>query len=208
MKTNVEQLEEILSQDDGERALCTFLKENPYILRDSLQYLGNPSRVIAEFPLGTEYYADFVVIAPFSGAIEIRFIEVEPPASTFFNRDFSLAQRTNKAVEQINSWKIYVEKNRPQLIRDLERYAKKKDLIREHSEDEELTCTAGWNIHNPRMSLYFSYTILMGRRSSLTDEMLERKASFDKNMGVSLVSCDRLIGGASKIDLNPHIYEK
>lgn len=203
-----DQLEAILSHDDGERALCAFIKANPYILKDSLQFIGNPTRVIAEFPLGTEYYADFVVIAPFSGAIEIKFIEVEPPTSAFFNRDFSLAKRANKAVEQINSWKTYVEKNRPQVIRDLERYANKKDLIREHSEGEELTCTVGWNIHHPKMSLYFTYTIIMGRRSSLTDEMLEKKASFDKNMGVSLVSCDRLFDGASKMDRYPHIYEK
>ena len=207
METKVQQLERVLSSDDGERALCSFLKTNPYILRESLQFIGHPTRIIAEFPLGSEYYADFVVIAPFSGAMEIMFIEVEPPSKTFFNQDFSLAKRANKGIEQINSWKIYIEKNRQQVIRDLDRYAKKKDLIREHLEDEELTCTAGWSIHHPKMTLCFKYALLMGRRSVLTEAMLEKKASFSKNMDVALVTCDRLLEGAAKIDRHPHIYE-
>lgn len=207
METKIQQLERVLSSDDGERALCAFLKANPYILRESLQFIGHPTHVIAEFPLGSEYYADFVVVAPFSGAMEIMFIEVEPPSVAIFNQDFSLAKRANKGVEQINSWKIYIEKNRAQVIRDLERYANKKDLIREHSEDEKLTCTAGLSIHHPKMTLYFNYTLLMGRRNTLTETMLEKKASFLKNMDFALVSCDRLLEGAAKIDRHPHIYE-
>ncbi|MFO1451363.1 MAG: DUF4263 domain-containing protein [Opitutaceae bacterium] len=205
MKTKSQVLEEVLSSE-GERDLCAFLKANPFILTESLQYLAHPTRVIAEFPLGTEFYADFLVVAPFSGAIELRFVEVEPPLSPFFTRDGVLSQRANKALEQIHSWKIYIEKNRSQLIRDLERFSRERDLIKDRS-DDPLTCTAGLSVHHPRMTFYYTYCILMSRSATLTEEMLEQKASFEKNADVSLVSCDRLFTGAAKIDQFPEVYE-
>jgi hypothetical protein len=202
MKT--EELKKILDTEDGERALCRFIKENPFVLRESLQFMGHPTRVIEEFPMGSDFRADFVVLAPFSGAFEIKLIEIEPPKCPIFNKNGSLAQRANKALEQVNSWNTYIKKNQKQFLRDIERYAQEKDLIRAHS--EPMTCSAGWSIHHPRMSLYFSYDIIMGRREKLTDAQLEKKADFKNNNNVSLITCDRLFEGTKKIDLHPEIY--
>jgi len=207
MKTMTEQLEAVLAAAGGERPLCAFLKSNPYLLIESLNYLGNPSRVISEFPLGTECYADFMVVAPFSGAIEVLLIEVEPPSMSLFNQDGTLSKRANKALEQVNSWNTYIRKNRQQFLRDLERYSKEKDLIREHPEDEKLTCTAGLDIHNSHISIYPNFGILMGRRSFLNEAMLEKKSEFKNNCDVSLMSCDRLFAGARKMDLSPDVYD-
>lgn len=205
MKTKQQQLKGILAEA-GERGLCAFLKANPYILINSLNHLGHPVRVISEFPLGTEYYSDFLIIAPFSGAMELHFIEVEPPSCNFFNKDGSLSKRANKALEQVNSWRTYIEKNRGQLVRDLARYAREKDLIKARAEEERLTCTAGWDVSDLRMTFNFSFEILMGRRGLLSPEMMEKKAGFLKNNNVSLVTCDRLLEGASRIDANPGLY--
>ncbi|WPJ95394.1 DUF4263 domain-containing protein [Coraliomargarita algicola] len=202
MKT--EELKNILDSEDGERALCRFIKENPFVLRESLQFMGHPTRVVEEFPIGNDYRADFVVLAPFSGAFEIKLIEIEPPSSPFFNKNGSLSQRANKALEQVNSWNTYIKKNQKQFLKDIERYAQEKDLIRDHT--EPMTCSAGWSIHHPRMSLYFSYDIIMGRRASLTDAQLEKKADFLNNNNVALVTSDRLFQGTEKIDRNPEIY--
>ncbi|CAM3130086.1 Shedu anti-phage system protein SduA domain-containing protein [Rariglobus hedericola] len=196
----------VLDNNDGERALCEFLVINPYVLLESLRYIGNPTRIIAQFPLGNDFISDFVVIAPFSGAFEIKFIEIEPPKSPFFNQNGSLSQRANKALEQVNSWKTYITKNRPQLLRDLKRYANEKDLIRKHNVDDALTCSAGIEIHHPQIALYFTFDIIMSRRSLLDARDLEKKAEFKNNNDVSLISCDRLLQGAERIDRNPQIY--
>lgn len=193
----------ILDTSKGERELLNFIKENPFVLTQSLSYLGNPTRVIAEFPLGTEYKADFVVVAPFSGAIEVRLIEIEPPSAPIFNANGTLAQRGNKALEQVNSWKTYISKNRRQYLRDLDWHVTDKDLFGKHS--ERLTCTAGWEIFHPRICIYESYTMIIGRRSFLDEKHLEKKAEFKKNNEVEIATCDRLLNGAKFIDDNSHI---
>jgi hypothetical protein len=203
-KMKTKELERILNESDGERSLCAFLSSNPFVLIESLEYFGSPARVIKEFPLGSEYKADFAVIAPFSGGFEIKHIEVEPPSSGFFNKDGSLSARANKALEQVNSWKTYIEKNRQQYLRDLDRLGQEKDLIKEHT--EPMTCLSGWRIHHPRISIFDTYTILMGRRETLDEKGMERKAQFRKNNKVSIVSTDRLFIGTVKIDDNPEVY--
>jgi hypothetical protein len=206
MQTKALQLKDILANGDGERELCKFLKANPFVLIESLGFLGTPERVIAEFPLGNNYVADFVVVAPFSGSMEVRFIEIEPPNERFFTREGTLARRANKALEQINSWRTYIEKNRQQFMRDLENYARDRDLVQSHDQDDKLMCSAGLEIHHPCMTFFFSFEIVMGRRDSLSREHLEKKAAFSQHNGVHLTSCDRLLDGAAKIDLHPEFY--
>ena len=199
-----EKLLEILDHSKGERELCRFLKYNPFVLTTSLSYLGRPRRVIAEFPLGNDYKADFVVLAPYSGAFEIRLIEIEPPESKIFNKDGTLARRANKALEQVNSWRTYIEKNKQQFLRDIEKYAQTKDLIQSHS--EPITCTAGSSIHDPSMWIYPKFDIIIGRRKTLDKIDLERKAGFGKNGDVSIITSDRLLQGTEIIDEHPEVY--
>lgn len=122
-------LRKILDDSKGERELCKFLKENPSVLITSLNYMGNPRWVIAEFPLGNDYRADFVVMVPFSGGFDIRLIEIEPPDSKIFNKNGTLARRANKALEQVNSWRTFIEKNKREFLEDIEKYGQKNDLI-------------------------------------------------------------------------------
>ena len=199
-----EKLLEILDHKTGERELCKFLKKNPYVLLRSLNFHGNPNWVIAEFPLGNDYQADFVVLAPYSGAFEIRLIEIEPPESRIFNKDGTLAQRARKGFEQVNSWSTYIEKNRRQFLRDIDKFAREKDLIRSNS--EPITCTAGLSIHHPRMWTYTEFDIIIGRRKTLDEISLERKSGFKKNHNVSIITSDRLLKGTEIIDKNPEIY--
>ena len=170
-----------------------------------LSYLGRPRRVIAEFPLGNDYKADFVVLASFSGAFEIRMIEIEPPESKIFTKNGTLARRANKALEQVTSWRTYIEKNSRQFRIDIEKYAQTKDLIQPHS--EPMTCTAGLSIHNPRIWIIPKFDIIIGRRKTLDKIDLERKAGFGKNGDVSIITSDRLLEGTKIIDEHPEVYQ-
>lgn len=179
------------------------MKENPFVLLKSpLNYTGNPSRVLAEFPLGNDHRADFVVLATYSGAFEIRLIEIKPPESKIFNKNGSLTPPANKALEQVNSWRTFIEKNRQEFLRDIEKYGQKRDLIRPHS--EPMTCTAGLRIHDA--SIYLEFDIIIGRRKRLDATGLGRKAEFRKNNNVSIITSDRLLQGTQKIDEHPEVY--
>ena len=199
-----EKLLKILDHSTGERDLCKFLKENPFVLLKSLNHSGNPRWVIAEFPFGTDHRADFVVLVPFSGGFEILLIEIEPPNSKIFNLDGRLAKHANKAFEQVKSWDTYIGKNRRHFLKDIKKFAQEKNLIRSHS--EPVNCSVGWDIQDFRMSIHHRFNIIIGRRRDLDDPSLERKAEFGKNSNVSIITSDRLLEGTKIIDKYPDVF--
>lgn len=199
-----DELQTILDDSTGERKLCAFLKKHPWILLHSMTTIGDASGLIAEFPLGNQFKVDFLILAPFSGAFELRLIEIEPPDAKIFNNDGTLAKRANKALEQINSWQQHIKKNRDSFLRDLSRYAVSHDLVRDR--DSEPTCHVGWSLYHPRMAVMINYDIVMGRRSDLNDRQVELKAEFKENRGVQIATCDRLLRGAEEIDRNRETY--
>ena len=200
-----DKLTEIFDRGDGERELQSFLEENPVILLETpMSVLGHPTILLKEFPLGTSYRADFAIIAPYSGAFEIKLIEVEPPKEKIYTKDKVLAKRANKAFEQINSWKGYIRSHRREVLETVDRYGKEKDLYR--GPCDSLTCTAGFSIFDPVVHVSFSYGILMGRREDLAGDMLGRKSAFKADSDVEIITCDRLFHAADKIDANPEIY--
>lgn len=205
MKNKHDELKEILNNGTGERELLAFLKNNPYIITKSLSFLGNPTIVVADFPIGQSFIADFMVIAPYSGAFDIKLIEIEPPLAKIFTKSGVLAKRTNKALEQVNSWATYIGKNRIEVLRAIEKYGKEKDLI--NGPREKVTCTAGCSIFDPTVGIHFDYDIIIGRRGHLKPAELERKTAFKENNKIQIVTTDRLFDGADEIDRHPHIYE-
>jgi hypothetical protein len=205
MKKKREELQEILDRGTGERELLAFLKENPFIITESLSFLGHPTIVVAEFPIGQSFIADFMVIAPYSGAFDIKLIEIEPPLERIFAKNGVLARRANKALEQVNSWATYIRKNRIEVLRAIEKYGKEKDLI--NGPREKITCTAGCSIFDSTVDVHFNYEIIIGRRDHLSTKELERKTAFKENNDVQITTTDRLFSGADKIDQYPHIYE-
>jgi hypothetical protein len=143
-----DELTSLLDRTDGEREVAAFLKAHPILVLRALVRFGDGSCVLSEFPLGTEYKTDFVVLAPFSGGWEIHFVELEPPTERLFNADGMMAKRLNKANSQIDSWRTFFTKNRDTVLHDLSRFAKERDLIRGPRKDEP-TCHVGWPAISP-----------------------------------------------------------
>jgi hypothetical protein len=85
-----DKLQALLGRTKGEREVTAFLKEHPSVVLDALVRFGDGNCVVADFPFGTEFKADFVALAPFSGGWEIHFVELEPPNARLFNRKRAL----------------------------------------------------------------------------------------------------------------------
>ena len=198
-KLLAKQLDEILKKDHGERAVAAFLKKEPSLVLRGLVRFGDGNYVVSEFPFGTEYRADFVALAPFSGGWEIHFVELEPPVGKLFNADRTMAKRLNKAVSQIDSWRIFIEKNRPTVLHDLARFVQERDLIRGPRENEP-TCHVGWPLYHPRTSLLLRFDVIIGRRSALSDAEMEAKAAFKDSHGIEIITYDRFLDAARDAD--------
>ena len=119
-----DKLHALLGRTKGKREVTAFLKKHPSVVLDALVRFGDGNCVVADFPFGTEFKADFVALAPFSGGWEIHFVELEPPDVRLFNSDGTAAKRLNRAIAQVSEWRTFIEKNRPTVLRDLYPFCK------------------------------------------------------------------------------------
>jgi hypothetical protein len=66
-------LEEILRKSSGERAIYQLLKKNPVLVLWSFHKIGGHSQyVLADFPIGIRYRADFVIPLEVPGITVVR----------------------------------------------------------------------------------------------------------------------------------------
>ena len=185
-----------LEDTPTERPMLAWFKKNPTVLSRTVS--GFRCHVVAEFQFGTDYRADFVLLAPFSGGFDVHFIDLEPPNVPLFTKAGVPAARLAGAIEQINSWRLFLERNRSCVLRDLSKFVKLRDLS--PLKGSEVIDNTGRPLHHPSQHLRWNYEIIIGRRGNLGDDGLEKKASFLTYHGIDLVTYDRLLDNAREMD--------
>jgi len=171
MRTVLKQkLLRILGSSTGERRVHQFLKQNADIVFGAFSRMGGHQQyVIAQFPFGSNYVADFVVVFSYSGAWEVHFIELEPPADDVITKSGRPTKRLNSAISQIGDWKDFVEQNRALVQKDLSDWCRKRALCGSHkSGSSPHGLIAGSTEYE--MSVDFEYHIVIGRRKGVTNE--------------------------------------
>ena len=197
----VQGLDQVLTSARAERAILEWLKNNPLVLSEALARGRFGTYVVAEFPFGNDFRADFVLLSPFSGGWDVHFVELEPANEKLFTSAGNSAKRLTTAVTQVSSWKIYVEKNRDAVLKNLSKYAKERELLSERNGSEPIDA-AGWPLYHPQSWLIWHYHIVIGRRSDLKQKDMERKSSFLANQGVEVLTYDRLLDATKEIYRN------
>jgi hypothetical protein len=194
----VADLDAILSAPGTERSVLAWLKKNPTVL---LRTLAFGRYIVAEFPFGTDFRADFVALGPFSGGFDVHFVELEPPNVPLFTKNGTAAKRLAGAVTQIDSWRLFVEKNRNCVLRELSKFMKTRELI--FADKSEPMDNCGRSLYHPNSSLHWSYKIIIGRRAGLSEKQIEQKASFRTHHDIEIMTYDRLLETAAKLDAYP-----
>jgi Domain of unknown function (DUF4263) len=198
-----EELETLIDSSTSERPILKWLKQkkNACILPLAVKMFRLGKYVVPEFNFGTDYRADFVVMGPFSGGFDIQFIEIEPPNVPLFTRAEIPAKRFAGALAQVRDWKAYVEKNRDIVLKELAKSAEKKALLRNPKDSfsprSPYSLLSPWH---PEAGFNWGYHIVIGRRTSLSEEHLGKKASFHSTDSVEVMTYDRLIDAAKAWD--------
>jgi hypothetical protein len=182
----------------GERSVLSSLKRNPLVLSQAIGGSVYSNKVVAEFPFGTDYRADFVAMGAYSGGWYVNFVEMEPPSVRVFTKTGVLAKRLNGAVAQVDSWRLFIEKNCPSVLKDLSKFAMTRELV--WGRNGELRDNVGWPIYHPRSHLIWKFHIVVGRRGDLSDEEIERKATYEQHHEISVMTYDRLLDAAKNLD--------
>jgi hypothetical protein len=186
-------LAELLDTSAGERELLSYFGKHPHAIYWTLCRMGGHCRyVFREFPLGSSYVADFVLLNSYSGTWEVKFVELEPASTKVFTKSGVPAQRLGAAVKQVDDWCEYFERHREQVRADLVRWARTKDLLG-YSEGETPSNFSGNLLSDPSTYLLFSSYVFVGRRQDLSSQEHTHKARFSSRHNVEVATYDRIL---------------
>ncbi|MGO8929104.1 MAG: Shedu anti-phage system protein SduA domain-containing protein [Limisphaerales bacterium] len=188
-------LQSLLDSAPTERPVLAWLKKNPIVLTRAIQF---GRYVAAEFPFGSDFRADFVVLGPYSGGFDVHFVELEPPKERLFTKAGNPARRLAGAVAQIDSWRSFIEHDRSAVIRDLAKFFRLRELVYKRRTLPRDHC--GWPLYHPQLELHWTFKIIIGRRADLVDEHIQKKASYRLHHHIEIMTYDRLLEASGTID--------
>ncbi len=170
-----EKLQTIIDSSQGERDVALFLSKHPNILRWAVCTTGGHcTYVIKEFPFGSKYKADYVVVTCYSGAWEVHIIELEPSDDSVITKAGVPSQRLNGAIAQLNDWKEYIEQYSAHFRKDLSDWCIKKDLLGDCKSVRIPVNGTGHYLKAPDTFIYMNYYIIIGNRNIVDDEKRRR----------------------------------
>ena len=169
------------------------LLSSPQILYWTLSRGGGHDRyVFREFPLGSRYKVDFVVLNSYSGSWQVNFIELEPVDCRPLTKSGIPSARLAGALKQVEDWADYFSNNKEQVRADLVRWAKEKDILG-YSNRSEPCNFSGQFLAHPSTYISDHYTIFVGRREMLEAQQQKQKARYTQRYNVEVASYDRLL---------------
>ena len=191
-----------LNEFSGERAIASFLAKNCQLIRWSVCRTGGHSTyIIKEFPFGSKFKADFTVAMSYSFGWEVHLIELEPPSDKVITRAGLPTNRLNKAISQINDWRMYIEQNPMAFKQDLTQKCMKRDLLREIPNDKTIpTNNTGNNLNAFDTVIRFHYYIVIGMRENLCPFQREKMNQIAGSNDIEIYTYGRILDVARQID--------
>lgn len=148
--------------------------------------------VLPEFPLGSQFCADIVILNAYSGVWQAFFIELEPVDDPVFTKAGIPSNRLATAIRQVDDWRAYIQQNHDTVRRDLVRWAMERDTLRYSSKPEPFNYSGDY-LADPRTRISIRYKVVIGRSSGLGREVRERMGRYTDQHDIELVSYDRLL---------------
>jgi hypothetical protein len=188
-----------LDRARNEREIHPFLKRHLIIVRNALNtWAWNHVEVIPEFRFGSEYRADFLILSADSGSWHATFVELKSHRTRLFTKEGIPTKSLNVGLRQLDDWGRWLNRHENVFRNVLSKHFMKNDVAASCSASDRHT-TAATEITDPRTVLNKHYRVVIGRRSHLTIEDQERRASFSSR-DREIVTFDRFLDVARKLD--------
>lgn len=196
-----EDLQEALANAKSEREIAAFLNKDLYWLRWLNEYSWNFVITKAEFSIGTEYRADYIVLSACSGCWNCVLIEMQSPTDPIFTKKGEASKQLREAQRQLQDWMDYIHFNefafRKQLSKLVDGVSAKCSRVDVHQR-------ADTEILDQRTYINYKYKVLIGRRSFLSIENNKRRNYFED---IEIVTFDRLLDFAQRCDNPDMLFE-
>ena len=198
-------LRAVLDTRGREEDVQQFLASHAWILLDCFTFPWAVRHCVPKFKFGNELVSDFLLVSGQSLRYEFMLLELEPPMEPLFTRDGVVAKRLNQAMKQVADWNRWIGANGAFFRREVARELM-ADSRRDKDEGRFGMLEYGARQIDPegQQARHFPpanhpprvvYKIVIGRRSTLSPEDNERRASICQLGGeaVEIVTYDRLL---------------
>lgn len=183
-------------EQGGERPIHEFLKRNHRPLWVAFAHGWHHVIALPEFAFGNQYRADFLVLSAHSGAWHAEFVELESTAAKLYLRDGTESKTLKTALRQVKDWGIWIERNESLFRTDLRR-ALERAAESDHEIEADPVNFSTDRLLDPRTVVWKHYSVVIGRRSSLSATDQERRAHEYKH-GAQIVTYDRFLDIAAR----------
>ena len=202
MKLLASKLAEIIGDKKGERDVTQFLAENPQILRWAVcRTGGHCTCVVKEFPFGSSFRADFVVVTSYSNNWEVHLIELEPINDRAITKAGVPSQRLNKAISQIHDWRHHILHYPVEFRRDLSTWCVKRDLLGMYENYGRPCNDTGDYLDHPATHIKLFFHIFISHRGLIDGERRKKMNQYSSSMiELSIHTYSRLLDIASNHD--------
>jgi hypothetical protein len=179
----------LLDNESNENDIQKFLEQNSELI--PLPFLSNHhlhfASIISKFKLGNNFITDFAYLTKSSDCWEFVLVELEDSKKKIFTNDrenIYFSAEFNHAYDQITSWMAYVEENKTNILKQLEK-------IRVPLEQ------------NP---VKFRYVLIFGRNQEKNNSERRRKMLSQKNTdNIKVLTYDSLISAYQSL---PYVQKK
>lgn len=189
-----EELNNALTSAKNERSIGEYLKQNLDLIRVLNEHSWNCVIPKAEFPIGTKYRADFIILSACSGYWNCVLIEMQSPKDKIYNKKNEQSGGLREAVRQIQDWKMYIKENGPAFRGQLADLAEGEPA---YCSRADIHVYAPEELRDPKTIINYRYKILIGRRKYLSVDNNRRRYVFDD---VEVITFDRLLDYAKRLD--------
>ena len=136
-----------------------------------------------EFPLGTQYRVDYLLIGKSSDGYSFVFVEFEHPNNNITISSGELGNAFRKGISQINDWKWYLESSFSSVSDEFLKYTTKELPKEMHRFD----------------SSRMNYVVVAGRRKHFNEKTYRVRREIEKGQNIQLLHYDKLYYFSSKL---------
>lgn len=189
LEVQCSQFEELLADTTiTELDIKRFIQGNKYYhiaasIFNRYNFGHHEAALFKEFPLGSNFVADYLLVGRASGGWQFIFVEFENPYGRITLQDGNFGETIRKGINQIDEWKPFIEGYYSTISAEFEKYTS-QDLPREFT-----------RFDTTRMH----YVVVAGRRTDYneTTRQLQRRCERERN--IKLLHYDNLLDDARSL---------
>lgn len=186
MALNLEGFKRVLSESNArERDILNLINGSELyfivgaLLKKYYNFGHHEAHLFREFPLGTSYKADYLLVGKNSDGWHFVFVELEAPYGRITSKNGDLGDVFRKGKSQIDDWNLWLERN----------YCTLQEYFRRHIKEATTLPEEFCYLDKSRIN----YAVVAGRRTDFNEKTYRLQRDSERNSQTRLIHYDNLI---------------